>query len=294
MRRTVLCIALFSAFAAPLALAHNHGGDAKPADAAAHDAHEQAKAAFDAAIAGDWRTPANVARDGFRNPGPTLGFFGITPSMTVVEVSPGSGAWWMEILAPAAKQGGGTYVAAITDPAKTTSDRAREYFTADNAKLRERLAQSPEQFSGVTFVEVDPAAPVYGAAGSADAVLTFRNLHGWMRNGQADEQMAAFFAVLKPGGVLGVEQHRANADVPTDKIQGYLSEAQVIAAAEAAGFVLEAKSEINANPKDTKDHPNGVWTLPPNLDVPEGEDKAKYEAIGESDRMTLRFRKPTA
>ena len=294
MRRTVLCIALLSAFAAPLALAHNHGGAAKPDAAAAHDAHEQAKAAFDAAIAGDWRTPANVARDGFRHPGATLGFFGITPSMTVVEVSPGSGAWWTEILAPTLKQGGGTYVAAITDPAKATSDRAREYFTADNAKLRERLAQHPEQFDRVVLREVEAAAPVYGAPGSADAVLTFRNLHGWIRNGQADEQMAAFFAVLKPGGVLGVEQHRANADVAPDQIRGYVSEAQVIALAEAAGFVLEEKSEINANPKDTKDHPNGVWTLPPNLDVPEGEDKAKYQAIGESDRMTLRFRKPKA
>jgi predicted methyltransferase len=294
LRRSLLCIALLAAVAAPAAFAHNHGGDAKPMDAAAHDAHEQAKAALDAAIAGEWRTPANVARDGFRHPGPTLTFFGLQPGMTVLEVSPGSGAWWTEILAPWIKQGGGTYVAAITDPAKTTSDRAREYFTADNAKFREHLAKSPGQFGGVTFVEVDPAAPVYGAPGSVDAVLTFRNLHGWMRNGQAEAQMKAFFEVLKPGGVLGLEQHRANADVPREQINGYVSEAQVIALAQAAGFVFEDRSEVNANPKDTKDHPNGVWTLPPNLNVPEGEDKAKYEAIGESDRMTLRFRKPAA
>jgi predicted methyltransferase len=214
--------------------------------------------------------------------------------MTVVEVSPGSGAWWTEILAPWIKQGGGTYVAAITDPAKTTSDRAREYFTADNAKFRERLAAAPAQFDAVVFRELDPAAPVYGEPGSADAVLTVRNLHGWMRNGQAEAQMKAFFEVLKPGGVLGLEQHRANADVPREQINGYVSEAQVIALAQAAGFVFEDRSEVNANPKDTKDHPNGVWTLPPNLNVPEGEDKAKYEAIGESDRMTLRFRKPAA
>jgi len=294
MRRSLLCIALLAAVGAPMAFAHNHGGDAKPADAAAHDAHEQAKAALDAAIAGEWRTPANVARDAFRHPGATLGFFGITPAMTVVEVSPGSGAWWTEILAPWIKQGGGTYVAAITDPAKTTSDRAREYFTADNAKFRERLAAAPAQFDAVVFRELDPAAPVYGEPGSADAVLTFRNLHGWMRNGQAEAQMKAFFEVLKPGGVLGLEQHRANADVPREQINGYVSEAQVIALAQAAGFVFEDRSEVNANPKDTKDHPNGVWTLPPNLNVPEGEDKAKYEAIGESDRMTLRFRKPAA
>jgi predicted methyltransferase len=294
MRRHLLALALFTACATLPAAAHNHGGDATPADAVSHDAHEQAKAALDGMIAGEWRTPANAARDRFRHPGESLAFFGITPGMTVVEVSPGSAAWWAEILAPWIKQGGGTYVAAITDPAKTTSDRAREYFTGDNAKLRERLAAAPAQFDGVRLLEVDPNAPVYGAPGSADAVLTFRNLHGWMRNGQADEQMAAFFAVLKPGGVLGLEQHRAAEDVPTDKIAGYVSEAQVIALAEAAGFVLEAKSEINANPKDDRDHPNGVWTLPPSLDVPEGEDKAVYEAIGESDRMTLRFRKPKA
>ena len=294
MRRTLLSFALLAAVASPLAFAHDHGGDAKAKDVAAHDADQQAKAALDGMIAGPWRTPENVARDRFRHPAGTLAFFGIQPSMTVVEISPGSGAWWTEILAPWIQQGGGTYIAAIPDPAKTASDRAREYFTGDNAKLRERLAKHPEQFSGVTLIEVDPNAPVYGAPGSADAVLTFRNLHGWIRNGQADEQMAAFFAVLKPGGVLGVEQHRAAEDVPAEQIRGYVSEAQVIALAEGAGFVLEDRSEINANPKDDRDHPNGVWTLLPNLDVPDGEDKAKYEAIGESDRMTLRFRKPEA
>ena len=290
MTHRLLVLALSAALAAPLALAHDHGA-AKPADSAAH---APSRAALDEAIAGDWRTPANVARDRFRNPGPTLAFFGLQPGMTVVEVSPGSGAWWAEILAPWIKRGGGTYVAAITDPAKATSERARDYFTADNAKLRERLAAAPAQFDAVVLREVDPAAPVYGEPGSADAVLTFRNLHGWMRNGQAEAQMKAFFDVLKPGGVLGLEQHRADADVPREQINGYVSEAQVIALAEGAGFVLEERSEINANPKDTKDHPNGVWTLPPNLNVPEGEDKAKYEAIGESDRMTLRFRKPEA
>ena len=294
MRHRLLTLALLAAVASPLAFAHNHGGDAKPADAAAHDADQQAKAALDGMIAGEWRTPANVARDKFRHPAETIAFFGLKPSMTVIEISPGSAAWWTEILAPWIKQGGGSYIAATTDPAKTSNERAREYFTGDNAKLRERLAKHPEQFSGVTLIEVDPNAPVYGAPNSADAVLTFRNLHGWIRNGVADEQMAAFFAVLKPGGVLGVEQHRAVEDVPADQIRGYVSEAQVIGLAKAAGFVLEDRSEINANPKDDRDHPNGVWTLLPNLDVPEGEDKAKYEAIGESDRMTLRFRKPAA
>ena len=293
MRHRLITLALVAACAAPLAFAHHHGGAAK-ADAAGHDAGQQAMATLDGMVAGEWRTPANVARDRFRNPAATLSFFGVQPSMNVVEISPGSGAWWTEILAPWIKQGGGTYVAAITDPARTTSERARDYFTGDNAKLRERLAEAPAQFDKVVLREVDPNAPVYGEPGSADAVLTFRNLHGWIRNGQAEGQMKAFFEVLKPGGLLGVEQHRADADVPRDKINGYVSEAQVIALAEGAGFVLEARSDINANPKDTKDHPNGVWTLPPNLNVPEGEDKAKYEAIGESDRMTLRFRKPAA
>ena len=285
MHRRLIALALCAAAASPFAYAHNHGGAAKAAEA-------PAATSLQAAVAGAWRTPGNVARDRFRNPEATLSFFGIEPSMTVLEISPGSGAWWTEILAPWLKQGGGTYVAALTDPAKTTSERARDYFTGDNAKLRERLAAAPDQFSGVSLIEVDPAAPVYGAPGSADAVLTFRNLHGWIRNGQAEAQMKAFFDVLKPGGLLGVEQHRALADVPPEQIRGYVSEAQVIALAEAAGFVLEERSEINANPKDDRDHPNGVWTLPPNLNVPEGEDRAAYEVIGESDRMTLRFRKP--
>ncbi|MCG6118275.1 MAG: methyltransferase [Aquimonas sp.] len=289
MPHRLLIPALLAALITPYAHAHNHGGAAK---AATEVSGEQLASGLEGAIAGDWRTPENVARDRFRNPAATLAFFGVDPSMTVLEISPGSGAWWTEILGPWLKQGGGAYVAAITDPAKTTSERARDYFTGDNAKFRERLAAAPEQFSGVSLIEVDPSAPVYGAPGSADAVLTFRNLHGWIRNGQAEAQMQAFFEVLKPGGVLGVEQHRALADVPPDQIRGYVSEAQVIALAEAAGFVLEERSEINANPKDDRDHPNGVWSLPPNLNVPEGEDRAVYEAIGESDRMTLRFRKP--
>lgn len=293
MRRSLLALALLSACVALPVAAHNCGGAAKPAPAAGAEA-PAVDPALAAAIAGDWRTPANVARDRFRRPAETLSFFGLTPGMKVVEVSPGSAAWWTEILAPWIKQGGGTYVAAIPDPAAATSGRAREYFTGDNAKLRERLARQPARFDAVVLREVSPTAPVYGEPGTADAVLTFRNLHGWIRSDVADEQMAAFFAVLKPGGVLGVEQHRAAADVPKEQIRGYVSEAQVIALAAAAGFVLEARSEINANPKDDRDHPNGVWTLPPNLMVPEGEDRAVYEAIGESDRMTLRFRKPKA
>ena len=292
MRRTLLSFALLAAVSSPMAFAHNHGGDAKPMDAAAHDAHEQAKAALDAAIAGDWRTPANVARDGFRNPGPTLGFFGVTPSMTVIEITPGGG-WYAEILAPYLRDGG-RYIGAVADPAKASSPRATEYFTGQNQALRDKFAAQPEVYGKAALVEIDPKAPVFGAAASADAVLTFRNVHNWMMGDQDAGMFKGFFEVLKPGGVLGVVEHRAKADVPDGDRSGYVSEAQVIAMATAAGFVLEEKSEINANPKDDTDHPNGVWTLPPSLNVPEGEDKAAYEAVGESDRMTLRFRKPKA
>jgi len=290
MRLACLPLVLAAALAAPALLASHHASmpAAKPAT--------EAPAAIDpglaAAVAGDWRLPANVARDGHRNPAATLSFFGLAPGMTVVEVSPGGG-WYTEILAPWLR-GQGLLVAAVNDPARAANERAAAFFTRQNQALRDRFATQPAVFDRVRLVEVDPAAPVYGEPGSADAVLTFRNLHGWMRNGQADEQMAAFFAVLKPGGVLGVEQHRALADVPVEQIDGYVSEAQVIALAEAAGFVLEARSEINANPRDDRDHPNGVWTLPPTLNVPEGMDRSEFEAIGESDRMTLRFRKPAA
>jgi predicted methyltransferase len=290
MTHRLLVLALSAALAAPLAFAHNHGGDAKPTDAAAHDAHEQAKAALDAAIAGEWRDPANVARDRFRNPGPTLAFFGITPGMTVIEMTPGGG-WYAEILAPYLRDGG-RYLGAVNDPAKASNERANAYFTRQNQALRDKFAAKPEVFGKASLVEIDPAAPVFGEAGSADAVLTFRNVHNWMMGDQEAGMFKGFFDVLKPGGVLGVVEHRAKADVPDGDRSGYVSEAQVIAMAQAAGFVLEAKSEVNANPKDDGDHPNGVWTLPPTLNVPEGEDKAAYEAIGESDRMTLRFRKP--
>jgi len=291
MRLVALSFALAAALAVPPVSASHHAGSASAAKPAA-----EAAVAIDpglaAAVAGEWRSPANVARDPHRNPAATLSFFGVQPGMTVVEVSPGGG-WYTEILAPWLR-GQGRLVAAVNDPARAANERAAAFFTRQNQALRERFTAQPALFDQVRIIEVDPAAPVYGEPGSADAVLTFRNLHGWMRNGQADEQMAAFFAVLRPGGLLGIEQHRALADVPVEEIDGYVSEAQVIALAEAAGFVLEARSEINANPRDDRDHPNGVWTLPPTLNVPEGEDPAVYRAIGESDRMTLRFRKPKA
>lgn len=261
---------------------------ATPAEPAA-----AAPSALDAAIAGAWRTPEFVARDAWRHPKETLEFFGVRPDMTVVEIWPGGGGWYAEILAPLLRDGG-RYVGAIVDPASAPTERGRDYYTEQNGLLRAKFQANAEVYGQAMLVETDPAAPVFGEPGSADAVLTFRNVHNWMMAGNAQPMFDGFFAVLKPGGVLGVVEHRAAGDVPEGDRSGYVGEDQVIAFATAAGFVLEDRSQINANPADTKDHPNGVWTLPPSLRVPEGEDAQKYRDIGESDRMTLRFRKPAA
>jgi len=246
---------------------------------------------LDAAIAGDWRAADAKARDAFRHPKETLEFFGITPDMTVIEITPGGG-WYTDILAPYLRDGG-MLIGAIVDPVAIESEGGRKYYTDSNQKLRDKLAAAPAQFDKVTLVEFDPKAPKLGESGSADAVLTFRNVHNWMGGGNAEAMFVGFFDVLKPGGVLGVVEHRTLQDVPADDKSGYMSEAQVIAMATAAGFVLEEKSEVNANPADTRDHPNGVWTLPPS-NRHEPADAEKYKAIGESDRMTLRLRKPAA
>lgn len=241
---------------------------------------------MDVAIGGAWRSPENAARDRYRNPRETLTFFGIQTGQTVVEITPGGG-WYAEILAPWLRTG---YVAAVVDPEALAEDR-RDYYARSKASLERLFASNPEQFGDARVVGYDPAAPVFGPAGSADAVVTFRNVHNWRSSGIAGGMFKGFFEVLKPGGVLGVVEHRAAADVPADDKSGYVGQAQVIALAEAAGFRLDATSEVNANPRDTRDHPNGVWTLPPS-NRHDAEDRQRYEAIGESDRMTLRFIKP--
>jgi predicted methyltransferase len=255
-----------------------------------------ADAALRAAIASPDRTPASVARDGARHPYDSLVFWGLKPNQTVVEVSPGGG-YWTEILAPYAKATGGTYVAGVADLANPKlSDGARKGRAAFEARFAD-----PAKYGKVQFVNFGSVAGPLGAPGSADLVLTARNVHNWTdQPGVADKIFADFFAVLKPGGLLAVEDHRADPKAETDKgANGYLATATVVALAEKAGFKLDAQSEINANPKDTKDHPFGVWTLPPvRQSAPDGQpadpafDHAKYDAIGESDRMTLRFRKP--
>jgi predicted methyltransferase len=244
-----------------------------------------------AVLAGDWRDPANVARDRYRHPAGTLGFFGLQPDLTVVEITPGGG-WYAEILAPYLREDG-RYIAAVVDPAALPAGGGRDYQQRSRDGLEAKFAADPQRYDRATVVAYDPAAPVFGPAGSADLVLTFRNVHNWRSNGQAQGMFEGFFDVLKPGGTLGVVEHRAAGEVADDDRSGYVGQDQVVALAEAAGFELVGSSEINANPADTKDHPNGVWTLPPSNNHEEA-DAARYREIGESDRMTLRFRKPGA
>jgi len=241
---------------------------------------------LDAALAGNWRSSANRARDAYRHPKATLQFFGIRPDQTVIEITPGAG-WYSEILAPLLHDNG-HYIAAVQAPAGGEAKR-------DDDALHTKFAADPAQYGKAKFVQFDPKAPVFGPPGSADMVLTFRNVHNWTMAGTAPAMFKAFFAVLRPGGVLGVVDHRAAPGVTLDAVKdsGYLPTAYVVKLATDAGFKLDDQSEINANPKDTKDYPKGVWTLPPTLTLGD-QDKAKYQAIGESDRMTLRFVKPTA
>ena len=201
------------------------------------------------------------------------------------------GGWYAEILAPFLREHG-RYIAAVVDPMALPEER-RDYSRRAKESLEKKLAASPELYGRAEVVAYDPEAPRFGEPGSADVVLTFRNVHNWRMAGQAEGMFRGFYEVLRPGGVLGVVEHRANGDVPEDDRSGYVGEAQVIALAEAAGFVLDGKSEVNANPQDTKDHPDGVWMLPP-TNRHDPADAQRYRAIGESDRMTLRFVKPAS
>ena len=232
-------------------------------------------------MAGDHRSDTNRARDVYRHPQETLAFFGVKPESTVVEIFPGGG-WYTELLAPYLRDSG-RYVAAF--PAQSTRG-----LTA----FKDKLAAKPTLYDKVKIMPLGvPAALDIRPEGGADFVLTFRNVHNWVDDDNVDAFMKSFYDALKPGGVLGVVEHRAK---PGSKIKqsiesGYMTEEYVIKHALMAGFKLDSKSEINANPKDTKDYKQGVWTLPPVL-TEKDNDRAKYLAIGESDRMTLRFVKP--
>jgi len=274
-----LIAAVLSSACAPLAFA---------ADGPAPAAKTVVKpdSALDAAIAGSWRDAKNTARDQYRHPRETLSFFGVTPAQTVIEITPGGG-WYSEILAPYLNANG-HYIAALAKAADPNS-----YGGRNNKALADKFAADAMRYGKAKTVEFDAKAPAFGAPGSADTVLTFRNVHNWIDAETAPAYFKAFFAVLKSGGTLGVVDHRAKpgTDLQKMKDSGYLTEALVTKLATDAGFKLDAKSEVNANAKDTADHPNGVWTLPPTNRHDDADD-AKYKAIGESDRMTLRFVKP--
>lgn len=239
-----------------------------------------------AAVNSSYRTIDNTKRDQYRHPLETLKFFGLQPNMTVVEITPGAG-WYTEILAPFLASNG-QYIGAI--PPVNGSSSQNE----GNARVIAWL-KSHKEFGGhETIVDFRPPSSLELASeGTADMVVTFRNVHNWIAGGNEDAVFAAFFKALKPGGVLGVEEHRANPKSKRDPkaSSGYVLEKDVIALAKKAGFRLEAKSEINANKNDTKDYTEGVWTLPPSLHLKD-KDREKYLAIGESDRMTLKFIKP--
>lgn len=248
------------------------------------DTSEELRAAIDSPL----RTPANAARDAYRHPYETLMFFGIQPDMTVAEIDPGTGTWYMEILAPFLRERG-TYYAVGDDPGADLDDYDRQNYEA----FLKKVADNPDLFAGTRIAAFAPLQKDIAPAESVDLVLTFRSLHNWLEDGIAEAAFSAFYRALKPGGVLGVVQHRANDAVPQDPRapNGYVHEWHVIDLAEAAGFSLAASSEINANPNDTKDYPGGVWELPPTLDVSDTERSLRIE-VGESDRMTLRFLKP--
>jgi predicted methyltransferase len=232
-----------------------------------------ADAALTAALAPGHRDANNVARDKYRHPAESLTFWGLKPGMTVIEITPGGG-YWSEILAPYAAATHGRYIAATGSAGE---------------KLPPKFANAATYGAVRYTVFSNKSGPM---SGGADLILTARNVHNWIPQGYAEKAFRDFYAALKPGGILAVEEHRADPrPMQPNAPDGYVSTAQVIALATAAGFRLEARSEINANPKDTKDYPKGVWTLPPTY--AEGDtDKAKYAAIGESDRMTLKFVKP--
>ena len=255
--------------------------------AIAGDGHQSPDARLKKALDGPARSAENKARDGARHPAETLAFFGIKPNMTVVEIWPGTG-WYAEILGPYLN-GQGTYIAAAF--AKEPEHKYAKYFKKANKKLHEKIAANRDAYGDVQVVEFFPANDKWelGPAGKTDAILTFRNLHNWMPD--MEQAFKAFYENLKPGGVLGVVEHRTSAEQDPKAESGYMNEDYVIMVAKKVGFKLEAKSEINANAKDKADHPKGVWTLPPTLAMGE-KNAAKYKEIGESNRMTLKFVKP--
>jgi predicted methyltransferase len=270
MIRRAAALFLIASAAVPLA-AQQAAEPSKPA--------AEQPSALSAALAAPTRTPANVARDKYRHPAETLGFFGVQPNHSVVEMWPGGG-WYTEVLAPYLASGG---TLQVVPPSGRYDER-----------IRAKVASDPV-YGKVQVATFNAGQPTAIAAGSADVVLTFRNVHSWLdeKDPIADAVFAEAFRVLKPGGTLGVVEHRLPEEAEDAKqlTSGYVKVSTVRQLAEKAGFQFVGSSEVNANPKDTKDHPEGVWTLPPTLELGD-KDREKYLAIGESDRMTLKFVKP--
>ncbi len=259
----------------------------KEAKALAATRYPNAKAAITAALKGKHRKPSSAPRDVYRHPLETLEFFGLKPTMTVLEYGPGDG-WYTELLAPtlAAK---GKLIVTSGDPNGPRESRGTYYAE----RLKRFLDSAPEVYGKVERIIIPSGPPKLGIDGKLDMVILCRELHGMARDKLVPGVLAEIFTALKPGGVLGVEQHRARADARAEDTakNGYLPEAWVIAEFEKVGFKLAGKAEINANPRDTKDYSEGVWALPPSYELKD-RDRAKYAEIGESDRMTLKFVKP--
>ena len=258
------------------------------ATACASASHTQPTGAesLDRILADEHRSAAERARDVYRHPQETLLFFGLRPQMQVVEIWPEPG-WYTEIIAPFVKDQG-KYNAALSVPHPDNP-----YVTARTKAFEDKFAAHPELYGKIELTTFGPGAGNIAPAGSVDMVVTFRNIHNWMAADWAPQAFAYMYKALKPGGILGVVEHRGNPELPQDPKakSGYVREDEAIRLIESQGFALVAQSEINANPKDTKDYPQGVWTLPPVYRLGD-KDKEVYAAIGESDRFTLKFVKP--
>lgn len=261
-------------------------------------AAKEAPSTLEVVLAGEWRTDADKARDAYRHPAESLAFWGLKPTTTVVEFWPGAG-WYTDIIAPFLDRTGGRLYAALPPVAENGSDATSQMVAVYKRRLRARR----RLYGEVTFTEFGPRSGPVAPAGTADLVLFLRNIHNWMAGGIVEKAFSDAYAALKPGGVLGIEEHRAFPGEVQDPMarNGYVQEAYVKQLAAEAGFQFDKSSEVNANLEDTKDHPFGVWTLPPvsrtspigQPDDP-GFDKTPFLMLGESDRMTLRFVKPKA